>query len=311
MLTPMLSQIFELNFFVFLKFTTSFTYIDQTIIGLRLSVDNFFRLTYNKTMNRLDKEIVDRGLVSTRAKAQELIKNGNIKINGKVITKSSTATSSSDTIKIVDATTLKYVSRAGLKLEKAITQFNVDLTNKVVMDIGSSTGGFTDCALQNGASKVIAVDVGTNLMHPTLRNHPKVELHEQTNIKDFPNEKFKNLDYITIDVSFISLGKIFEKLHSENCTANIIALIKPQFECGKAIADKYKGVILNPKIHLDILNNTISTLNAYGFYLNDLTFSPITGGDGNIEYISLFTNSATNSKIDLQSIVSSAFKLHK
>ncbi len=262
-------------------------------------------------MNRLDKELVERGLVPTRAKAQELIKDGNIKVNGKVITKSSTTLSPSDTVEITDATTLKYVSRAGLKLEKAITEFSIDLTDKVVMDIGSSTGGFTDCALQNGASKIIAVDVGTNLMHPTLRNHPKVELHEQTNIKDLPSEKFKNLDYITIDVSFISLGKIFEKLHAENCTANVIALIKPQFECGKAIADKYKGVILNPKIHLDILTNTISTLNAYGFCLNNLTFSPITGGDGNIEYISLFTKSATNANINLQSIVSSAFKIHK
>lgn len=263
-------------------------------------------------MNRLDKEMVERGLVSTRSKAQELIKNENVKVNGKVIIKSSTDISPADSIEIIDAITLKYVSRAGLKLEKAIENFNIDLTDKIVMDIGSSTGGFTDCALKYGASKVVAVDVGTNLMHPTLRNHPKVELHEQTNIKDFPNDKFQNLDYIMIDVSFISLSKIFEKLYSAKCGANVIALIKPQFECGKSIADKYKGIILNPKIHLDILNNTISALNIYGFYLNHLTFSPITGGDGNIEYISLFTRTTNNNAdINLQSIVSSAFKSHK
>ena len=135
------------------------------------------------------------------------------------------------------------------------------------MDIGSSTGGFTDCAIQNGSNKVIAVDVGTNLMHASLRNHPKVELHEQTNIKDLPSDKFKDIDYIIIDVSFVSLSKIFEKLFSEQVNAEIIALIKPQFECGKAIADKFKGVILNQKVHFDILNNVVSQLNQYGYYL--------------------------------------------
>ena len=258
---------------------------------------------------RLDNELVRRNLFISRNKSQEAIRSGIVFCNNKQILKPSFDVCEQDVIEI-RGEVLKYVSRAGLKLETAVQVFNINFHNKTMLDIGSSTGGFTDCALQNGATKVIAVDVGTNLMHPTLRNHPKVDLHEQTNIKDFPNEQFKNLDYITIDVSFISLGKIFEKLHAENCTANVIALIKPQFECGKAIADKYKGVILNPKIHLDILNNTISTLNAYGFYLNNLTFSPITGGDGNIEYISLFTHSASNAKIDIQSIVSSAFKMH-
>lgn len=263
-------------------------------------------------MNRLDKELVERNLVPTRAKAQELLKNNNVKVNGKVISKASFDISPNDIIELIDTSTLKYVSRAGLKLEKAINEFKLNLNDKNIMDIGSSTGGFTDCSLQNGAKKVIAVDVGTDLMHPTLRNHPKVELHEQTNIKDLPNDKFVDIDYVTIDVSFVSLSKIIDKLAASQCSADVIALIKPQFECGKAIADKYKGVILNQKVHYEILNNTINMFNDFGYTLLNLTHSPITGGDGNIEYISHFTRSTTNPKtINLKQLISSAFGFHK
>ena len=263
-------------------------------------------------MSRLDKEIVQRDLAPTRAKAQELIKSGNIKINGNVVTKASLDVTDNDTIEIVDNSTLKYVSRAGLKLEKAINTFKLDFNSKNIMDIGSSTGGFTDCSIQHGAKSVIAVDVGTNLMHKSLRDNPRVELYEQTNIKDLPNNKFSDIDYITIDVSFVSLSKIIDKIVLSDCNADIIALIKPQFECGKAIADKFKGVILDQKIHLDILTNTINMFNGFGYTLLDLIFSPITGGDGNIEYISHFTHSATTPKsINLKQIISSAFTAHK
>lgn len=263
-------------------------------------------------MNRLDKELVERGLAPTRAKAQELIKTNNVKVNNKICTKSSTEINADDIIEIVDNITLKYVSRAGLKLEKAINTFALDFNGKNIMDIGSSTGGFTDCAIQHGANSVIAVDVGTNLMHESLRNSPKVELYEQTNIKDLPNDKFQNINYITIDVSFVSLSKIIDKIMLANCTADIIALIKPQFECGKAIADKFKGVILNQKIHNEILNNTISMFNDYGYTLLSLTFSPITGGDGNIEYISHFTRSTSQqNQINLKQLISTAFDAHK
>jgi 23S rRNA (cytidine1920-2'-O)/16S rRNA (cytidine1409-2'-O)-methyltransferase len=263
-------------------------------------------------MNRLDKVLVEQRLVPTRAKAQELIKSGNIKLDGKIITKASLEVDDNATLEIIDNSTLKYVSRAGLKLEKAINTFNINLNGKKIMDIGSSTGGFTDCSLRNGAKSIIAVDVGTDLMHESLRNHPKVELHEQTNVKDLPNEKFSDIDYITIDVSFVSLSKIIDKIAIANCNADIIALIKPQFECGKAIADKFKGIILNQKIHNDILNNTISMFNDFGYTLLDLTHSPITGGDGNIEYISHFTRSATTPKsINIKQIISSAFDAHK
>ena len=163
-------------------------------------------------MNRLDKELVEHGIAPTRTKAQELIKNGNIKVNGVVVNKPSFEINDNDKLEILDNSTLKYVSRAELKLEKAINEFDINFNNKIMLDIGSSTGGFTDCAIQNGASKVVAVDVGTNLMHESLRNNPKVELHEQTNIKDLPDDKFKDIDYITIDVSFVSLSKIIDKI---------------------------------------------------------------------------------------------------
>lgn len=263
-------------------------------------------------MNRLDKFLVEHNIAPTRTKAQELIKNGSIKINGLIVYKPSFEIGDNDKLELLDNSTLKYVSRAGLKLEKAINAFKLDFYGKNIMDIGSSTGGFTDCSLQNGANSVVSVDVGTNLMHESLRNNLKVELHEQTNIKDLPNDKFKNIDYITIDVSFVSLSKIVDKIVTADCNADIIALIKPQFECGKAIADKFKGVILNQKIHHEILTNTIDMFNGFGYALLNLTFSPITGGDGNIEYISHFSKLSTNlQQINLKQIISSAFELNK
>ena len=262
-------------------------------------------------MNRLDKEIVERNLAPTRAKAQELIKNESIRLNGKIVTKASLDVLPSDNIEILDLSTLKYVSRAGLKLEKAIDVFNIDFKGKKVMDIGSSTGGFTDCALQNGAKHVVSVDVGTNVMHPSLRNNPHITLLEQTNIKTLDNKYFENIDIILIDVSFISLSKIFEKIFSAQIKCDIMALIKPQFECGKAIADKYKGLILNPKIHLDIIQNVTTMASEYGFNLINLSSSPIKGGDGNIEYISYFSNHQQPNDINIKSIINQAFDKNK
>ena len=158
-------------------------------------------------MNRLDKEIVERSLAPTRSKAQELIKSGNVKVNNKVELKSSLEVSSDDIIEITDTTTLKYVSRAGLKLEKAVQEFNIDLKNKIVMDIGSSTGGFTDCALQYGASKVIAVDVGTNLMHESLRNNPKVDYIKQLyGYEEVPKIIFQQIHQFVKDYNYTHSG---------------------------------------------------------------------------------------------------------
>lgn len=259
-------------------------------------------------MNRLDKELVNHGYVETRTKAQELISSGGVMINGKVQTKVSFAVSETDEIKITDTDVLKYVSRGGFKLEKAIDVFKLDVKDKVVMDIGSSTGGFTDCVLQNGAKKVIAIDVGTDVMHKSLRSDPRVELHENTNIKDLKHEKFLNIDLIVCDVSFVSLETIVEKVNSVNVQVDMICLIKPQFECGKEIATKYGGVIKSKTVHKDVLNKVIKFFNKNNFYLKGLDFSPIKGGDGNIEYISCFSNETDkNINIEVEKIVNMAF----
>ena len=141
------------------------------------------------------------------------------------------------------------------------------------MDIGSSTGGFTDCALQKGANKVIAIDVGTDLLHEKLRKNPKVELHEKVNIKNLDNRLFENIDFITIDVSFISAITVINKIKDTEIKVDIMCLIKPQFECGRNIANKYKGIILNKKIHKEIIETFIKNINKLGFYIKNLDFS--------------------------------------
>jgi len=258
---------------------------------------------------RLDKELVEKSLVPSRSKAQELIKEGFILVNGKTINKANYIVKETDIIEIKKNDKLKYVSRGGLKLEKAINEFNIDMTNKTVMDIGSSTGGFTDCALQHGASKIIAVDVGTNLMHETLRNNPKIDLHEQNNFKEFESNYFKEIDMAVCDVSFISLKRIIDKIASENVSIDMVCLIKPQFECGKEIADKYKGVILNKQIHIDIIKDMIDYFNQKGFFVKNITSSPIRGGDGNIEYLTLISNKVDkNININIEELVYKCFK---
>ena len=259
-------------------------------------------------MNRLDKELVKRQMVETRTKAQELINSGSVVVNGKVQTKVSFNVEDCDNIEIIDTEVLKYVSRGGFKLEKALDVFKFDVTNKVVMDIGSSTGGFTDCVLQHGAKKVVAIDVGSNIMHRNLRENSKVELHENTNIKDLAHDKFLGVDLIVVDVSFVSLEHVIEKVNAENILVNMICLIKPQFECGKEIATKYGGVIKSKTVHKNVLNNVINFFNKNNFYLLGLDFSPVKGGDGNVEYISHFTNKVDkNSSIQIDKIVNTAF----
>ena len=259
-------------------------------------------------MVRLDKELVNRSMVETRSKAQELISTGAVVVNGKVQTKSSFSVDENAEIQISNNEILKYVSRGGLKLEKALDVFRIDIENKVIMDVGSSTGGFTDCALQHGAKKVIAIDVGTNIMHKSLRGNNKVELYENTNIKDLPHDKFLGVDLVVVDVSFVSLERIVEKVNAENISVEMICLIKPQFECGKDVATKYSGVIKSKTVHKSVLNNVIRFFNKNNFYLLGLDFSPIKGGDGNIEYISHFTNKTDkNINIEIEKVVNAAF----
>lgn len=259
--------------------------------------------------NRIDKELVERNLAPSRAKAQELIDSNLVMCNGKVITKANYSVQKDDEIIILENDKLKYVSRGGLKLEKAIKEFNIDFNNLRVMDIGSSTGGFCDCALKHGAKSIIAIDVGTNLLHESLRNNKSIDLHEQTNFKDLESNYFRDIDIIVCDVSFISLKQIVQKIASESIKVDLILLIKPQFECGREIAKKYKGIILNKEIHINIIDDLLKYFNELGFFMKNLTSSPIRGGDGNIEYLIYLTNKINNnSNINIESIVTSSFE---
>lgn len=259
--------------------------------------------------NRIDKELFVRNLVPSRAKAQELIKAKLVLCNGKIVEKMNYLVSAEDKIVIKENDKLKYVSRGGLKLEHAIKEFNIDMTGLKIMDIGSSTGGFCDCALQHGASSIIAIDVGTNLLHESLRNNKLIDLHEKTNFKDLESKYFVNLDAIVCDVSFISLKQIIEKICSEKIKIDVICLIKPQFECGREVATKYKGIILNKDIHINIINSLKNYFNEKGFYIKGLSPSPIRGGDGNIEYLTFISNKINqNSKINIEDIVLEGFK---
>ena len=258
-------------------------------------------------MERLDKELVNRKLAQNRTKAQELIVKGFVFVNNEQVLKVSFNVREQAFIEVKENNLFKYVSRGGFKLEKALNVFDLNITNKIILDIGSSTGGFTDCSLQNGAKKVIAVDVGTDLMHEKLRKDKRVELYENTNITVLNNDKFCEADIIVTDVSFVSLTKIFETIIKQPKKFEIMCLIKPQFECGKEIAKKYKGIILNEKIHRQILENTIQMFNANNYFVKGLTFSPIKGGDGNIEYLAHLNPNSPNISLNINKIVEDAF----
>ncbi len=228
---------------------------------------------------RLDQAVVKRGLTSTRSQAETYIKLGKVTVNEKVIKKPGFLVSEDATI--VLTATEQYVSRAGLKLASIAKQFDVEFRGKTVLDVGSSTGGFTDYALQHGAKKSIAVDVGTNQLHPTLRNDSRIELHEQTDIREFQTKDV--VDIVVIDVSFISLRQILPYVRKlSNTSTNILAMVKPQFE---AVADnvKHKGVIKNDRMRRDILKNFEQWAVGNGFVVLDKADSAVAGEKGNLE----------------------------
>lgn len=256
---------------------------------------------------RLDILVVKKGIVDSRSKSSELIKSSKICVNGNIITKPSYLCNIVDDIKLIGEK-LKYVSRGGLKLETAINKFNLDFHDKCILDIGSSTGGFTDCALQNGASKVVSVDVGSNQIHPSLLGNPKIDLHEKTDIRNLDIKYVNDCEICVIDVSFISVTKFIDIICTYPKLDMIVCLIKPQFECGKETADKYKGIILNKEIHKSVITNVVNTFKNYNFYLNGLTPSSIKGGDGNIEYLALFEKDKKEININYGNIINEAFK---
>ncbi len=257
-------------------------------------------------MTRIDIELVKRGIFETRNKAQNEIKNKIVYCNNICITKPAFDVTDTDIIEI-KGEKLKYVSRGGLKLEKAIKEFNIDLKDKILIDIGSSTGGFSDCAIQNGIKKVYAIDVGTNQFDKNLRLNNKINLYENTDFRSVDNSIINDANIASIDVSFISVTKLTNKLKELTNLKEIICLIKPQFECGKETSDKYKGVPLNKEVHESVIKNVIKSFKENNYYINNITSSPIKGGNGNIEYLAYFTKN-NESKIDIQKIINEAFK---
>ncbi len=257
-------------------------------------------------MTRIDIELVKRGIFETRNKAQNEIKNKIVYCNNVCITKPAFDVTDTDIIEI-KGEKLKYVSRGGLKLEKAIKEFNIDLKDKTLIDIGSSTGGFSDCALQNGIKKVYAIDVGTDQFDKTLRLNNKIILYENTDFRNIDNNIINDANIASIDVSFISVTKLTSKLKELTNLKEVICLIKPQFECGKEISDKYRGVPLNKEVHKSVIENVIKSFKDNNYYINNLTSSPIKGGNGNIEYLAYFKRDKERS-INIEEVVNKAFK---
>ena len=256
-------------------------------------------------MERLDVFLVQNNFFSSRNKAQNEIKNGNIEVNGKVVRKTGYQVDEESKIKIVGSP-LKYVSKGGLKLEKAIYEFHLDLRNKIMLDIGSSTGGFCDCALQHNIAYIYAVDVGKDQFTSSLLESKKISLYENTDIRDFDFNK-KNISFVTIDVSFISVLKFLKVLKEVSSIKEVVCLIKPQFECGKMVADQYKGVVLDKKVHEEVIKRVVQGFSDIGFSLSSLTFSPIQGGSGNIEYLGYFTRKNKEKEVSYRKVVENAF----
>jgi 23S rRNA (cytidine1920-2'-O)/16S rRNA (cytidine1409-2'-O)-methyltransferase len=233
---------------------------------------------------RLDQSVHKRGLTATRSQAESYIRMGAVQVNGKVIKKPGFPVGDDDKIKLTSSE--RYVSRAGLKLASVAELFNLDFRGRTVLDVGSSTGGFTDYALQHGAVHVIAVDVGTEQLHPSLRSSPKVELHEQTDIRELSTLS-KPADIVVIDVSFISLREILPAVARLAPDALIAAMVKPQFEAANSSL-KHKGVIKNEKVRREILRDFEAWVKP-GFKLIDKADSQVSGEKGNKERFYLLT----------------------
>lgn len=258
---------------------------------------------------RLDNFLVENNYVQTRSKAQSLIMSGCVYINNQKAIKAGEQIKGDEQIE-VRGSSLKYVSRGGLKLEKSITAFDLDLHGKTCMDIGASTGGFTDCMLQNGAAKVYSIDVGYGQMAWKLRNDDRVINMERKNFRyitknDIPEE----IDFFSVDVSFISLELIlpsaFDLLKTDGCA---VCLIKPQFEAGKDKVGK-KGVVRDSSVHKEVIDKVFGFTRNIGFKIYGLDFSPIKGPEGNIEYLMFIGKDGENAEIDIDGVIERSHNL--
>ncbi|WP_270457671.1 TlyA family RNA methyltransferase [Faecalimonas umbilicata] len=262
---------------------------------------------------RLDVLLVKRNLAESREKAKAIIMSGNVFVEGQREDKA--GTTFSDEVQIeIKGHTMPYVSRGGLKLEKAIANFDVDLEGKVCTDVGSSTGGFTDCMLQNGARKVFAIDVGRGQLAWKLRQDDRVVCMEKTNIRYVtPEDLGEEIDFSSIDVSFISLTKVLEPIRNYlKPDGEIVALIKPQFEAGREKVGK-KGVVREKSTHHEVIELVTSYAASIGFQILGIEFSPIKGPEGNIEYLVHLKKSEAGSNLPdmegaLYQVVEAAFE---
>ena len=257
--------------------------------------------------DRLDVLLVKRGLAESREKAKAVIMSGIVYVDGQKEDKAGQTFADTANIE-VRGSTLKYVSRGGLKLEKAMECFDVSVKDKVCMDIGASSGGFTDCMLQNGAKKVYAVDVGHGQLAWKLRNDTRVVVMEKTNIRYVkPEDIGESIDFASIDVSFISLSKVLPAAYNllGEC-GEIVALIKPQFEAGREKVGK-KGVVREKSTHIEVIQNCFAYAGENGFFVRELEFSPVKGPEGNIEYLyHLVKSGDIDSDIDIEAVVNTA-----
>lgn len=240
---------------------------------------------------RLDVLLVKKGLTESREKAKTLIMSGDVFVNHNREDKPGTMFDENKAVIEIKGNPLKYVSRGGLKLEKAINRFGISLEGRVCMDVGASTGGFTDCMLQNGAAKVFSVDVGYGQFAWKLRQDERVICMEKTNIRYVTPEQIgEKLDFVSIDVSFISLTKVLlpvKQLLKEN--GQVVCLVKPQFEAGKEKVGK-KGVVRDPAVHREVIETVRDFAQSIGFMPLMLDFSPVKGPEGNIEYLLYLQN---------------------
>lgn len=242
-----------------------------------------------KIKKRLDVLLVEQGYADSRAKAQAIIMSGQVYVDGQKADKPGTSYPEEITLEVRGAS-CPYVSRGGLKLEKALRDFGVDPTGYVCSDSGASTGGFTDCLLQQGASKVFAIDVGYGQLDWKIRSDPRVVVMERTNVRYVtPEQLGEPLDLSVIDVSFISLRIVLPVIKTFlKPTGQVLCLIKPQFEAGKDKVGK-KGVVRDPQTHKEVLDSFVSLAGETGFQILGLTFSPVKGPEGNIEFLAHLT----------------------
>ncbi|MGB9802659.1 TlyA family RNA methyltransferase [Desulfofundulus sp.] len=253
------------------------------------------------TRQRLDLLLVERGIFTSREKARAAVMAGQVMVDGRPVDKPGRLVDSRSQIEVTGR--MPYVSRGGLKLERAIRSFQLDFTGRVVLDVGASHGGFTDCALQHGARLVIAVDVGYGQMAWRLRCDPRVVLLERTNIRYVrPQDIPCPADIAVIDVSFISLAKVLPKV-KELTTPNAfgVALIKPQFEAGREKVGK-KGVVRDPVVHREVITAVCRVIKSLGWGIRGLDFSPVKGPEGNIEFLVCFDRVAPD-QVDLSSAI--------